>query len=298
MDTNFPYRALIDRTDPVDRYSPEIDPATGNWPLRDGTNSIERMAAHRVIENISALPASMVVQLLLWPAKLATFADRIGRSSAMVYNTLNKSVGRPYRPVRRSLATRLDVPLEAINHLIDATPAPPSSLIPTTPEPTWKPEAPQRPAFDFSMPPAVRDGTNPLECHAILAFLANLPSLDASTVVQFALWPANLNQFAAALKRDPGHLYHMLHYRHGLTYARDRRSLARALAVSVPALAQLIEAPRREISPRPLKPSQEATAAIARVQALVANERSRGPIRKTDRPRDSSAPSQFTLQMG
>src|SRR5437764_4412043 len=72
---------------------------------RDGHNAIERLAVEVVRREIAAMPASLVVQLALWPDEVAAWAREVRASESLVYNML---AGRkPYARTRQQLAERL-----------------------------------------------------------------------------------------------------------------------------------------------------------------------------------------------
>ena len=68
--------------------------------------------------DVAAMPASLVVQLAVWPDDLAHWARAERLSESLVYNTL--AARKPYTRVRQLLAARLDVPVSVVSHLIDA----------------------------------------------------------------------------------------------------------------------------------------------------------------------------------
>jgi hypothetical protein len=135
---------------------PSADASTFPLPLRerDGTNAIERKAVYRAQLEIRSMPASLVVQIALWPDKLADWAKETSVSPAVVYNML--AGVKPYHRVRSLLARRLNVPKRVLDHLIDAPrpeplaklpPDPPADALPVGPrEPTASPEPPPSPA--------------------------------------------------------------------------------------------------------------------------------------------------------
>lgn len=99
---------------------------------RDGHNPVERRGLHRVYREIPSLPASPVVQLALWPERLADWAKSQHVDASVVYNCL--AGHKPYHRVRRMLARRLGVGKGALDALIDRTPREPAHLQP--PDPT------------------------------------------------------------------------------------------------------------------------------------------------------------------
>src|SRR5215208_7712571 len=85
---------------------------------RSGRNAIERKAVLRVQQEIAAMPASLVVQLAIWPDHMAAWARGEGTSESVVYNMLARR--KPYARVRQRLAQRLGVPMGVLAHLIEA----------------------------------------------------------------------------------------------------------------------------------------------------------------------------------
>lgn len=101
---------------------------------RTGTSPVERKAFGKVQHELAAMPASLVVQIALWPTKLSDLARELEISSSMIYNCLAGT--KPYEPVRDQLAERLGVSRQAIDHLIEARTPPPPSLVPPDPFPS------------------------------------------------------------------------------------------------------------------------------------------------------------------
>ena len=108
---------------PVREPGPEIAPPPGRD--RDGRSILERKAVYRVQLEIAAMPASLVVQILLWPEKLTDWARDEGVTPALVYNMLGGF--KPYHGLRLRLAERLGVTKSAIDHLIDGVRSQPTS---------------------------------------------------------------------------------------------------------------------------------------------------------------------------
>lgn len=100
-----------------------FDPASAPT-IRDGTNPIERACLILLHRQISALPASIVAQLALWPRSLAQWADGEGKDAGALYNCLAFRGGFAYRPYRSALAASLDVSEAAADWLIEARTAP------------------------------------------------------------------------------------------------------------------------------------------------------------------------------
>ena len=85
---------------------------------RDGLSALERKALYRVHTELPAMPASLVVQILLWPEKITDWARDENVTPALVYNMLGGF--KPYHGLRERLAHRLGVTKSAVDHLIDA----------------------------------------------------------------------------------------------------------------------------------------------------------------------------------
>ena len=105
-------------------------------PLRErtGASPIERRAVYRAQLEIQAMPASLVVQIALWPDKLADWAKEMEITPAVVYNMLANV--KPYHRVRGLLARRLNVSKEALDWLIEAPRAEPLAKLPPDPQAT------------------------------------------------------------------------------------------------------------------------------------------------------------------
>jgi hypothetical protein len=92
---------------------------------RDGLSALERKALYRVHTELPAMPASLVVQILLWPEKITDWARDENVTPALVYNMLGGF--KPYHGLRERLAHRLGVTKGAVDHLIDARRQQPST---------------------------------------------------------------------------------------------------------------------------------------------------------------------------
>ena len=100
---------------------------------RDGLSALERKALYRVHTEMPAMPASLVVQILLWPEKITDWARDESVTPALVYNMLGGF--KPYHGLRERLAQRLGVTKGAVDHLIDARRQQPSTRrIPEPPD--------------------------------------------------------------------------------------------------------------------------------------------------------------------
>jgi len=95
---------------------------------RDGLSALERKALYRVHTELPAMPASLVVQILLWPEKITDWARDESVTPALVYNMLGGF--KPYHGLRERLAQRLGVTKGAVDHLIDARRQQPSTAAP------------------------------------------------------------------------------------------------------------------------------------------------------------------------
>jgi hypothetical protein len=92
---------------------------------RDGLSALERKAVYRLHTELPAMPASLIVQILLWPEKITDWARDESVTPALVYNMLGGF--KPYHGLRERLAHRLGVTKAAVDHLIDARRAQPST---------------------------------------------------------------------------------------------------------------------------------------------------------------------------
>ena len=204
---------------------------------RTGRSAVERLAVLAVARDVAAMPASLVVQLALWPADLAHWARAERLSESLVYNTL--AARKPYARVRQLLATRLDVPLGVVGQLIDARrPLPVLQREPGTPL-----TAPD-PAVDWSEPPypAARDGGNPVERRAVRTVARDVGAMPASTVVGLAMWPETLSVWSRAQRFPSSVVWATLA---GSPSDRVRDLLARRLGVSLRELGLLIDGRRQ-----------------------------------------------------
>jgi len=104
---------------PPARGAPPADTAALLLPgVRDGSNPLERRAVFRVETEIAALPASLVVQLALYPETLAAWARREGLPAPVLYSTL--AGAQPHQQIRHSLARRLGTSPRDLDALIGA----------------------------------------------------------------------------------------------------------------------------------------------------------------------------------
>jgi hypothetical protein len=84
------------------------------------------------------MPASLVVQILLWPEKITDWARDENVTPALVYNMLGGF--KPYHALRERLAQRLGVSKGAVDHLIDARRQQPSTRRIPEPPPDFVPD--------------------------------------------------------------------------------------------------------------------------------------------------------------
>lgn len=204
---------------------------------RTGRSAVERLAVLAVARDVAAMPASLVVQLALWPADLAHWARGERLSESLVYNTL--AARKPYTRVRQLLATRLDVPLGVVGQLIDAR-----RPLPTAQREPGAPLTVSDPAVDWTEPPypAVRDGGNPVERRAVRTVARDVAAMPASTVVGLAMWPETLTAWSRAQRFPSSVVWATLA---GSPSDRVRDLLARRLGVSMRELGLLIDGRRQ-----------------------------------------------------
>jgi len=147
-----------DRPPPEPRPAPATDEPVSLTLLlpgvRDGSNPLERRALFRVEREVAALPASVIVQLALYPETLAAWARREELPASMLYATL-AGVQANLR-MRHALARRLGVSPRDVEWLIDATRAEPLATRPPTPadRAATEPTAPPPPSEPSSSGPA------------------------------------------------------------------------------------------------------------------------------------------------
>lgn len=150
--------------EPTSAASAAVDHDHGGVPLpppvsrhRDGLSALERKALYRVHTEIPAMPASLVVQILLWPEKITDWARDEGVTPALVYNMLGGF--KPYHGLRERLAHRLGVTKSAVDHLIDARRQQPSTRkIPEPPPDFALDDVALAPSVNPSGPRAPADG--------------------------------------------------------------------------------------------------------------------------------------------
>ncbi len=210
---------------------------------------IVRSAVDNVERHIAALSASEVVQLVMYPESLAAWAGGAGVDDSQVANLFRRH--RRYNRVRVLLATRLGVPIAVLDHLIDAPAAVPAAKRPPGYEAIlsdaglsgWGKRAP----IDWGAPPYPRhrDGTSPLERLALAVLPLAAPSMPASRIIGYALWPESLAAFAARAQRFT--LDQLLTTVSGLRRSDSiETALARRLRVTHRTLDAFIRAEKRD----------------------------------------------------
>ncbi len=208
-----------------------------------------RSAVDNVERHIAALSASEVVQLVMYPESLAAWASGAGVDDSQVANLFRRH--RRYNRVRVLLATRLGVPIGVLDHLIDAPPTVPAAKRPPGYEAIlsdaglsgWGKRAP----IDWGTPPypRYRDGTSPLERLALAVLPLAAPSMPASRIIGYALWPESLAAFAARAQRFT--LDQLLTTVSGLRRSDSiETALARRLRVTHRTLDAFIRAEKRD----------------------------------------------------
>ena len=193
----------MDKAGPQAERSDGAGQSAGNERRLD--DPIVRAAIDNIGRHITSLSASEVVQLVLYPEALATWAAGAGVDDSQVANLFRRH--RRYNRVRTLLAGRLGVPIAVLDHLIDSPPVVPAAKRPAAYAAIladsglgeWGKQAP----IDWSTPPYPRhrDGTNPLERMALAALPAAAPSMPASRIIGYAMWPETLAAFAARAQR-------------------------------------------------------------------------------------------------
>jgi hypothetical protein len=172
---------------------------------RRDDDPLVRAAVDNVRRHLSALSASEIVQLVLYPEPLVAWAKGAGVDDSQVANLFRRH--RRYTRLRTLLATRLGVPISVLDHLIDAAPAVPAAKRPAAYAAvladaglaTWSQIAP----IDWTAPPYPlhRDGTNPLERLAMAVLTTAAASMPVSRIIGYAMWPETLAAFAARAQR-------------------------------------------------------------------------------------------------
>lgn len=213
--------------------------------VRDGRGLVEQRALARLIDDIAAMAASDVVQLLLWPQTVADWARANGVATPVAYNMLARF--KPYRRVREQLAARLEVPAAVVDHLIDAPRPQPAARraapadVVAAPAVEDDPFAPVSPTVRLA---PVRDGGNPLERRAVARARREIAALPASLVVQIAMFPETLAEWSRRRGLHAPLIYAALAGTHRHPSVRD--ALARRLDVAPSALDHLIDGVRAE----------------------------------------------------
>lgn len=240
---------------------------------RDGANAVERLAFAVVRREIAALPASLVVQLALWPDEIASWARETRLAESLVYNAL--AARKPYARTRALIAERLNVGLAVIDHLIEATRALPTvrqgvdAVLAAGDEGggaaggAITESAATREPIDWHAPPFPRwrDGTNPVERRALRAVEVDVASMPAATVVGLAIWPETLAGWSRAERLKSSVVWATLA---GSPSVPVRDALARRLGVSLRELDALVS--RERAVPVARRPVAALTALATRTE--------------------------------
>ncbi|MDF1505010.1 hypothetical protein [Roseisolibacter sp. H3M3-2] len=205
-------------------------------PQRSGETRLEAQAVARVRAHVAEMPASLVVQLALWPDELARWARAERIAESVVYNLLARR--KPYLRIRERLAARLGVPTGHLATLVD------------------------RPAAGGAGQGRPRDGGSPLERRAVAQVERELAALAAATVVGLAMWPETLTSWARAHGVQPSAVWATLA---GAVSEPVATGLARRLGVTAREVVALVEAERLPAGrpERPPVPSEPAPADAA-----------------------------------
>lgn len=256
----------LDQVDPVD------DPKPGGGPRsrdeRRTDDPIVAAAIANVRRNIAALSASEIVQLVLYPDPLVAWATGAGVDDSQVANLFRRH--RRYNRLRALLAGRLGVPIAILDHLIDAPAAVPAvkrpaayaAILDQAGLGAWTRPQP----IDWAAPPypLYRDSTNPLERLAVAVVAAAAPSMPASRIVGYAMWPETLAAFAERAQRFT--LDQLLTTLSGLRRADAIEvALARRLRVPHRTLDAFIRATKRD-------PFADAAEAVALPVSVAPHE--------------------------
>ncbi len=229
---------------PRDPYVDELPPV--ERPPRTGDSRIERMAVDRVRASVAAMPASLVVQLALWPDELARWARAERVAESVVYNLLARR--KPYLRIRERLAAHLGVPTGHLAMLVDGASAggdaPDGSASPADGASGWR----------------RRSGSNPLELRAVARVEREVAAMPAATVVGLAMWPETLTEWARLRGLQPSAVWATLA---GTPSEHVATALARRLDVSVREVLALIEAERRPAGAGSLADVARQPAAVA-----------------------------------
>ena len=223
---------------------------------RTGDNPVERLAVAVVRREVAAMPASLVVQLALWPDEVAHWARDEKLSESLVYNML--AARKPYTRTRQRLAERLGVSSAIMDHLVESRRPQPSALRgPDGAAAAWADTPPPEewPPIDWSTPPypRYRDGSNPIERRAVRCLEADVASMPAATVVGLAIWPETLAEWSRRERLKSSVVWATLS---GSPSAPVRDALARRLGVSLRDLDALVTTTRRApVARRPWAPS-------------------------------------------
>ena len=234
------------------------------------------------------MPASLVVQLALWPDEIAPWARGESTSESLVYNMLARR--KPYLRVRERLAERLEVPPAVLAHLVDARrPLPAAKREPGARDAAAGPGSGED--VDWSRPPypPVREGSNPIERRAIRVVERDVASMPASAVVGLALWPTTLAEWSREHRLKSSLVWATLA---GSPSERVRADLAARLDVTRRDLDDLIAATRAQPgaarTPELLADRSEQSSDLVAAMAAQARRSPFPTLRIGDESRDES----------
>ena len=199
---------------------------------RTGTSRIEQRAVTRVREEVARMPASLVVQLALWPDELARWARAERIAESVVYNLL--AARKPYLRMRERLAAHLGVQTGYLAALVDGAVSATSEDAAST---TGESAPGELPGQGWRR----RSGTNPVERRAVEVVAREIAAMPAATVVGLAIWPETLTEWARTHGFKPSAVWATLA---GTPSELVATALARRLDVSVREVVSLIEAER------------------------------------------------------
>ena len=249
---------------------------------RTGTSRIEQRAVARVREHVARMPASLVVQLALWPDELARWARAERIAESVVYNLLAHR--KPYLRMRERLAAHLGVQTGYLAALVDGAvehPTAESSVVARAHQPAA--DLPELPGQGWRR----RSGTNPLELRAVEVVSREIAAMPAATVVGLAIWPETLTECARGRGFKPSAVWATLA---GTPSELVATALARRLDVSVREVVALIEAERPPAGTVSAAPPVPLAAAAVVERAVGSDAATHGPPEPRVAPQAPQAP--------
>ncbi len=255
---------------------------------RTGASRIEERAVARVREQVAHMPASLVVQLALWPDELARWARAERIAESVVYNLL--AARKPYLRMRERLAAHLGVQTGYLAALVDGA-VDASSAAGDAPDEAGPVDLPVQGRRK-------RTGTNPLERRAVEVVAREIAAMPAATVVGLAIWPETLTEWARARGFKPSAVWATLA---GTPSELVATALARRLDVSVREVVSLIEAERPPAGGGVAAALPAGEAPIERSVAAAATREPQAPTvarAATEPSKPRSAPPRDQLSLG